>query len=45
MTLSQETCGSVFDLHMHKDQLSIHSIQYQGTSCLELSVSRYEKFR
>jgi len=30
-----------------KDQLSMQfqSIQYHGTSCLELSVSIYEKFR
>jgi len=27
-----------------KDQLSIQSIQYHGTSCLELSVSSYKKF-
>jgi len=26
-------------------QISIQGIQYHGTSCLELSVSSYEKFR
>jgi len=28
-----------------KDQLPIQGIQHHGTSCLELSVSSYEKFR
>jgi len=42
---SRRSLQVLFIISWYKDQFPIQGIQHYGTSCLELSVSSYEKFR